>query len=92
MCALAPPVLAPLSIDCSPALPHTSRVFYSISGIMSTHNPATSYRDDSRDPPASAGPGLISAGRNKHHFRVPVIGRIRAQLPHGGRAEVPLRE
>lgn len=55
-------------------------------------NPATSYRDDSRDPPANAGPGLVSAGRNKHHFRVPVTGRIRAQLPHGGRAEVPLRE
>lgn len=53
----------------------------------------SSYRADSRD---LLSPMLNQdrpcAGRNKHHFRVPVIGRIRAQLPRGERAQVPLRE
>lgn len=48
-------------------------------GLLSAPRTGRHDKDDSRDLPANAEPGLASAGRNKHHFRVPVIGRIRAQ-------------
>lgn len=87
-------LLPPLGFPAACLLPAyhllSSSYLESLFGSAACH---TSYRADSRDlllPMLSQ--DRPCAGRNKHHFRVPVIGRIRAQLPRGERAQVPLRE